>query len=153
MPIAYPSNLLEIEHVIAHALLPVEAGAAIACFYTSLDFPEYSAPMPRVPLPKTGAKVDVDLVEVIRKAMVANVAIHDGAMMFGRARPQLDYRLTGWSFRLFPPNGQVSALPNRGSAYNTCLHMSLAPSVDFLFAVSKHERWRFANGKAVLIAT
>lgn len=153
MPTRRSPELLEIERLFAHAVLPLEAGAAIACFYTSPDFPEFSAPMPRVPLPQTGAEVDIDLIEAIRAAMILNHAIHDGAMMFGRTDLKRGYNLTGWSFRLFPPNGAVRSRPNRGSAYNTCLHMSLTPTVDFLFAISKHERWRFSAGKAALLGT
>jgi hypothetical protein len=144
-------ELQRIERLFARADFPVASGVTIACFYTSDGFPLYSAPMPRNPLPRTGATVDPQLLDALTAGFAANPSIHDGALMFGRPKADRPYELTGWSFRLFPPNGRVLTRDNRGSAYNTCLHMSVVDGVDFLLTVSNRERWQFAFGQAKLL--
>jgi hypothetical protein len=148
MTVGHDPELQRIERLFCRADFPVAVGVTIACFYTSVGFPLYSAPMPRDPLPGTGTSVDTQLLDALTAGFAANPSIHDGALMFGRRIGKRPYELTGWSFRLFPPNGHVHTRNNRGSAYNTCLHMSVVEGVDFLLTVSNRERWRFALGQA-----
>jgi hypothetical protein len=45
---------------------------------------------------------------VFVQALVANPAIHDGAILIGRQGDRDTYRILGWSYRLLPPPGPSS---------------------------------------------
>ena len=137
-----------IERLFFAAQWPTAVAPTMACFYTGDRHPEYASPMLRTPAPKVGTPADQSLVKVLREAIKINESLHDGAIMFGRLSVNDQYRLTGWSFRLSPPDASVVTIPNRGSAFNTCLHMSMVASVDFLLVTSHQERWRFIAGRA-----
>jgi hypothetical protein len=123
----------------------------IACLYTSAKTPACAAPMPRLPAPSLGASVDLDFSSTLRGALNLNAAVHDGAVMLGRREVAAPYAVTGWSYRLFPPNTGETAV-NRGSAFNSCLAMSGQPDVDRLYLVSRDGLFRFIGGKVTTLA-
>src|SRR5258707_424134 len=96
--------------------------------------PEPYAPLnsrsPTHSQPKIGQVLDISFTDHLAAAYELNAAVHDGAVMLGRDSTSNQYKVSGWSYRLFPegtPSGQV---PNRGSAFNSCLAMSTVCGVD-----------------------
>lgn len=63
--------------------------------------------------------------------------------MVGRTNSLSHYRITGWSFRLFAPDADVIAPPNRGSAFNSCLAMAACQHVDAMYLRSEGSIRRF----------
>lgn len=123
----------------------------IACLYTGKTSPPNCEPMPRSPMPPLGAGINADLSRCIATAWELNPAVHDGAIMIGREKKDLDYRVKGWSYRLYPPPSAYDAEPNRGSAFNSCLAMSAQPRVDCLYLISGGVVTRFEGGYAIEI--
>lgn len=107
----------------------------ILCFFTG-DMPAYATKMPREPEPASGMTFGIDFMDVFEKALECNAAIHDGAILIGRERAVSPYRIAGWSYRLLPPPLD-SAIPNKGSAFNSCLAMSAVGNVDMLYLFSR----------------
>ena len=66
--------------------------------------------------------------------------------MCGRLSSEKNYEVTGWSFRLHPPSFFESSVPNRGSAFNSGLAMSLVDTVDKVLFWSSEKGWCFVNG-------
>lgn len=120
----------------------------IACFYTGKAFPAFVESMLRDPPPPVGMPFDRNFVDLYRSVSKLNPAVHDGAVLIGRVSAAETYRVQGWSFRMFPPAAETAAAPNRGSAYNSCLAMSVVSSVDLLCLVSHSELVRFRAGTA-----
>ncbi|WP_141693808.1 hypothetical protein [Methyloligella halotolerans] len=118
----------------------------IACFYRGKEPPSYCHAMPRSPVPDAGHPLDSNFTCYLLKAMAANAALHDGALMFGRSSKAEDYILTGWSYRLFPPATGAEGLTNRGSAFNSCLAMSQVGRVDRLLLLSRDGVTEFKRG-------
>jgi hypothetical protein len=104
--------------------------------------------MLRIPEPQIGQPLDESFVDRIASAIALNPAVHDGAVMLGRKDMWSGYRITGWSYRLFPADGTGNRFPNRGSAFNSCLAMSSEPGVDRLYMINRVRAWRFENGLA-----
>lgn len=77
--------------------------------------------------------LDMSFVDHYKAALTLNPAVHDGAVMVGRRTKVAPYFVTGWSYRLFPPSAQLDDVPNRGSAFNSCIAMSLVSEVDRLY--------------------
>jgi hypothetical protein len=128
--------------------LPGIGSAVIACLYTGADLPPYCAPMPRLPNPPAGMIVDEGFPLVVAHMLTSNPALHDGAIMIGRRESGLAYRVEGWSYRLFPPQGACDAEPNRGSAFNSSLAMSSVETVDRVYLISKGGVFRFKKSTA-----
>jgi hypothetical protein len=118
----------------------------IICLYTAPTFPDYCAPMVRIPRPETGIQVDDSLAKVLNSAVNLNDAIHDGAVMIGRISEDGVYKITGWSFRLYPSSLGGFFEPNRGSAFNSCLAMSCVKRVDALYMLSSDVILSFKSG-------
>jgi hypothetical protein len=118
----------------------------IACFYTGIVDPAFCAPMPREPLPPTGIAFDASFSEALVMARTLNPSVHDGAVMVGRSSASTPYRVTGWSYRLFPPEAAVRAEPNRGSAFNSCLLMSCIENIDRIYLISSRGITAFRHG-------
>ena len=127
-------------------LPPVET-TLIVCFFTGKRLPEFVAPMVLVPEPPVGCAFDEEFAELRASVVRLNPAAHDGAVMVGRERATEDYRIVGWSYRMFPPEGSRISAPNKGTAYNSCLAMSLIPSADMLYLQSRHQRVVFQLGE------
>ena len=123
----------------------------IACLYTG-KVPNHCAPMPRNPQPPVGQPIDKGLPETLAQAVELNDAIHDGALMIGRARAGEPYRITGWSFRLLPPDGATQPTVNRGSAFHSSLSMSQVKGVDRVYLASKGSLLRFQAGRWYVVA-
>ncbi|MDB5375883.1 MAG: hypothetical protein JWR00_329 [Rubritepida sp.] len=121
------------------------------CFYTGKVVPDFCAPMPRVPTPPVGTVFDETFVEHYRSAIDLNPAIHDGAVLIGREQIFDRYMICGWSMRLYPPPGNSTPAPNRGSAFNSCLEMSDVGSVDRLYLLSAGQFIRFIAGAWITI--
>lgn len=102
--------------------------------------------MLRVPTPATGMPLDAMFARALLDAMQLNPAVHDGAVMLGRDRAGGVYKVAGWSYRLYP-DAIERALPNRGSAFNSCLAMSARPDVDRLYLVGGDDLLRFVAGQ------
>jgi hypothetical protein len=127
-------------------------GALIACIYVGSDVPAFCEPMPRDPLPELGMVVDSTLSASLREALQINNAVHDGAMMI-RANDTGPFELTGWSYRLYPPPvANVPLSSNRGSAFNSCLAMSVVDRVQWLYLLSQGTVTVFENGGHCLLA-
>lgn len=118
----------------------------IACLYTGTNPPVSATAMPRVPHPPIGAVLDQEFGAHVEASLAANEALHDGAIMLGRAQPLMPYLVTGWSYRLFPPPTCIDAGVNRGSAFHSCLAMSAEGDVDATYLVSHGRAYRFSGG-------
>lgn len=106
--------------------------------------------MTRAPTPAIGMPLDESFASAFLQAIQVNLAIHDGAVMFGRTHTQGMYKVAGWSYRLYP--GVVeNAPPNQGSAFNSCLAMSAQQDVDRLYLVRTNEVFRFVASEARLL--
>jgi hypothetical protein len=123
----------------------------IACLYTGETPPSACTSMPRDPKPQTGMLFDETLHLLLNTAVNANQAVHDGAIMIGRVDSASPYRITGWSYRLFPPELGTPSEQNRGSAFHSCLAMSGEPEVDVMFLVSGGRAYRFDRGICLII--
>ena len=127
------------------ATLPV-----ILCFFTG-EQPAAATAMPRNPDPGSGMPFRDDFTDVFAEAVRVNGAIHDGAVMIGRARPDAEYLITGWSHRLHPPPAGLEHA-NKGSAFNSCLAMSAVHGVDQLVLVARDGTFEFRGGIATPLA-
>lgn len=120
----------------------------IACLYTGVELPTSCAPMLRSPAPRVGQVLDDDFIDHLTDAMALNYSVHDGAIMLGRRSKETEYRVTGWSYRLFPSVVSIVAEENKGSAFNSCFAMSEVPRVDRLYLLSHRKLWKFQDGSA-----
>jgi hypothetical protein len=125
----------------------------IACLYTGSTTPSPCVPMLRSPEPQTGQPLDELFADHLASALVLNPAVHDGAIMLGRENKSSPYRIAGWSYRLFPPSLVRGTVPNRGSAFNSCLDMSSVSGVDRLYLIGPQGSYRFDESSAIEIAT
>ena len=128
------------------ARTPLAATAIIACLYTGRDLPSRCAPMARRPYPSCGMPFDHDFSAVLARALAQNPAVHDGAIMIGRPNISERFRITGWSYRLYPEAIGGPTDVNRGSAFNSCLAMSAVPGIDRLYLTSSTITVRFVAG-------
>jgi hypothetical protein len=117
----------------------------IACLYTGAKFPKACSPMLRAPVPSVGMLL-AELSNGLSDALAENPAVHDGAIMVGRVDLGAPYRVTAWSFRLFPATTTLDASPNRGSAFHSCLSMSLERDIDALYLITGNRAYRFVSG-------
>lgn len=122
------------------------APTVIACLYTGPEFPAACAPMPRSPAAPLGTWVKF-LSDALAQAIAINPAVHDGAIMLMRNGSVDEARVTGWSYRLFPAGQPMATVPNRGSAFHSCLSMSLESDVDAVFLVSCGSAFCFERGE------
>jgi hypothetical protein len=102
--------------------------------------------MLRSPEPAVGQPLDASFPDHLAKALDVNTAVHDGAVMLGRDDTNSPYRVTGWSYRLFPVGAAQSTEPNRGSAFNSSLAMSTVRGVDRVYLISRGTIYRFVKG-------
>ncbi len=128
------------------AAAPQATSPVIACLYTGA-IPDFCAPMPRDPSPATGQIVDTRFADVLADATRINRAIHDGAIMAGRASTDAAYQVTGWSFRLLAPEGEGEVIANRGSAFHSSLAMSRVSRVDRVYLAARGALIRFEGGR------
>lgn len=127
-----------------------EAGhTVIVCLFTGELKPAYLEPMTRDPQPPIGLAFDGSFVSIYREQLSQNPALHDGALLVGRATAKRSYRIDGWSMRLFPPPTAASLAANRGSAFASCLRMSAVSGVDGLILASQDEVLKFVAGEVV----
>ncbi len=124
------------------------AATLIACLYSGASKPRASVPMPRDPVPGSGARID-QLGQALDQALAINQAIHDGAIMVGRLDAASPFKITGWSYRLFPSGRAEARAVNRGSAFHSCLAMSHEPDVEVMYLVSAGRAYRFWRGEIV----
>ena len=125
---------------------PDTASPMIVCLHTG-GLPAQCAPMPRDPAPATGQLLDRGFAGLLAEALTLNPSVHDGAVMAGRPAPGAFYRITGWSYRLLPPDGPAADVVNRGSAFHSSLAMSAAPGVDRLYLATRGALVRFEGGR------
>ena len=126
-------------------------GSFMACLYTGMGTPPFCSAMQRRPPPPVGMPLDLSLRNHITAAMHLNPSIHDGALMLGRTDSTNPYVVSGWSYRLFPPEHERLGIPNKGSAYNSCLAMSVLPGVDLMYLLSSGDLLRFIDGEAEVV--
>ena len=69
--------------------------------------------------------------------------------MCGRESTKTKYRVTGWSYRLYPPDFDEVSFPNKGSAFNSGLAMSRVDSVDRVLFWSSGKGWCFSGGSVL----
>ena len=119
----------------------------ISCLYTDVTLPANCEPMLRSPEPDIGMGLNDNLAQSVSAAYALNPSVHDGAIMIGRRDTATFYKIEGWSYRLFPPHAESARREaNRGSAFNSCLAMSLTQKVDCLYLVSKGLSYKFIKG-------
>lgn len=123
----------------------------LACLFTGDELPMSCGPMLRSPEPLIGQIFDTSFPDHLAAALMLNPAVHDGAVMIGRDSISVPFRIRGWSYRLFPPYIRVPQEANRGSAYNSCMAMSVVERVDCLYLVSNGGVFRFDHGAAVTL--
>lgn len=128
-----------------------EAPTIIACLYSGDEMPKKCEPMPRSPEPDIGQPLDDDFDRHFSAAIALNPAVHDGAIMFKRSSPEESYRVSGWSYRLFPPPVINQGGPNRGSAFNSCLAMSVVSGIDAVYLLTRGLLCRFQGGQCIEI--
>lgn len=133
-------------------LPPVET-TLILCFFTGERLPQFVAPMVLAPEPPVNCVFDADFAGVRTSVLELNSAAHDGAVMVGRKSAAEDYRIVGWSHRMFPPDGPQKGAANKGTAYNSCLAMSQIASVDMLYLQSREQRVVFRLGEPLKAAS
>jgi hypothetical protein len=138
----------DLDHIFASFIgsLP-NASPLIACLYTGVIRPSNCSPMLRSPLPHAGQPLDASFSSSFASAISLNPTVHDGAVMFQREDALSVYRVSSWSYRLFPPDGRGRTLANRGSAFNSCLAMSEVQGIDRLYIVNLDYAFRFENGE------
>lgn len=124
----------------------LDLSTVMLCFYTGKAAPRFCAAMPRVPAAPVNTTFNAAFLEHYESAISINSAIHDGAVLVGRAQTSDQYLIRSWSVRLYPPPASSNLEPNRGSAFNSCLEMSCVPSVDRLYLLSGRQLTRFMNG-------
>ncbi len=140
----------EIDHLfVVVASRQTGSAPTIACLYTGVDMPSSCEPMLRLPEPKIGQVLDISFSDHLAMALDLNTAVHDGAVMLGRDSTDSPYKVSGWSYRLFPNGDRSSQVPNRGSAFNSCLAMSTVRGIDRLYLVTRGLLYRFEKGSAV----
>jgi hypothetical protein len=98
-------------------------------------------------MPPLGDTFDDSFLATVARAQAANAAIHDGAIIVSREGTSDAYRVTGWSYRLIPPNSARNAVTNRGSAYNSAISMSLTRGVDAVALISTTYADIFISGR------
>jgi hypothetical protein len=123
----------------------------ILCFVTGPQLPDYSIAMSRLPAPPLGAVFDEAFSGFYLKQLNIIPALHDGAVIFSRKSAVEDYRLSGWSHRLLSPFSSSCSEPNRGSAYNSAISMSLVSSVDCVALISESEVEVYLNGNKIAL--
>ena len=121
----------------------------IVCLFTGEALPKNCAAMARMPMAPIGQTLDRSFPDHLAQAHSINSAMHDGAVMLGRTTNQGPYTIAGWSFRLFPPESGTLKVENRGSAFNSCLAMSLVSNVDRVYLVTGETSYRFERGSAM----
>jgi hypothetical protein len=107
----------------------------LLCLVTGLKIPLYCVPMPRYPVPPEGALFDEQFGRYYKEKVAETPALHDGAVILSRASIAESYAVSGWSYRLVSPQTPTDAEPNRGSAYNSALSMSVVEGVDLVALV------------------
>jgi hypothetical protein len=133
-----------IRHQTAHATY-------IICLFTG-DLPAACEAMPRLPSPQTGIPFDDSFPEVLAQAVNLNPAVHDGAIMVGRTDSGCAYQVAGWSFRLFAGHARAATnASNRGSAFNSCLAMSIVEGVDCIYLASGKHLEKFEHGLGAVV--
>lgn len=142
----------DIDHIIASLGRGESyAGPPIICFFTASGMPLAASPMRRKPMPPTGYSFDKGFAASVENALRLNRSVHDGAILIGRDHTDKSYEIRGWSFRLHPSHNSPQDFPNRGSAFNSCLSMSLVPGIDRLYLLSNRAISRFTGGVVVSI--
>ena len=125
------------------------AHTGIMVFYTGSGLPDFCSAMVRDPPPKCGHAIDRGFVLELQGALRGNPSVHDGAIMCGRESTKNEYKVTGWSYRLYPPAFEGTLFPNKGSAFNSGLAMSCVESVDRVLFWSSGRGWCFEGGSVL----
>jgi hypothetical protein len=149
MPISGPSTINELGALLAD----IHAGGlpyhpVIMVFFTGLVTPRSCVPMLRNPAPDTGFAFDRSFASHLSHAYSVNDSVHDGAVLFRRRRPDHLYLCHGWSFRMVARGKPDKAAPNRGSAYNSAIAVSLAGGVDCVVLLLEQGFEMFVGGES-----
>ena len=122
------------------------SGPLLLCFLTG-DADACCEPMPRDPMPASGAPFGKDFPDQLRSALALNPAVHDGAILLRRPHLAAPYVIDGWSYRLMAPRPEnLEGATNRGSAYNSCLATSSRAGVDIVVLQTRGRMMFFMNG-------
>ena len=124
---------------------------ALLCLVTGPKIPMYCVPMPRYPVPPEGAPLDEQFSKYYRAKVAEIPALHDGAVILSRRSPASPYSVSGWSYRLFSPHAPTNAEPNRGSAYNSAISMSLVENVDLVALVLSSGAELYLRGRGLAL--
>lgn len=146
------STLSDVDLTVSKVADKLSGFTGILCFYTSASFPEFSEPMLRIPEPEIGSLFNEEFADIMKEAISINEAVHDGAVMLGRADVSAPYQIRGWSYRLIAPFSSSETVENRGSAFNSCMAMSDVSDVDCLYLWSSGQIWRFCEGRFEFIS-
>lgn len=102
--------------------------------------------MKRSPMPAIGSVFNQQFRTVLAEAFELNPSIHDGAIVFARARSSDDYLLTAWSMRIVSSAAPRDAEPNLGSAHNSALSLSVSSTIDLCCVISRKGLILFEDG-------
>ena len=127
--------------------------SGILCLINGADALRYVDPMFRKPCPDVGFLLSNDFANHLDQAIQLNPSIHDGAIICQRRAPGGKYFVEAWSMRLLPPKFSSVDFPNRGSAFNSALAMSVVPQVDAIYCWSNGEVWKFSSGTMTAIVS
>lgn len=125
---------------------PIPFHPLILVFSTGKVSTNECVPMPRAPMPPTGAAFSNELPTLLREAVRLNPSVHDGAVIFSRESAHDEYRLASWSMRIVSKTELQDAVPNLGSAHNSALALSLSSEVDICCLLSERNIAVFQRG-------
>lgn len=104
----------------------------LLCLVTGPRLPQHCVEMSRSPSPPKGALLDDQFGHHYVTQVARVPALHDGAVILSRSTAESSYSVSGWSYRLISPERPPKTEPNRGSAYNSAVSMSLVEHVDLV---------------------
>ena len=120
--------------------------------YTS-DEPLYANAMPRKASAVENVSLDLSnsasLTDAVYSAIRQDDAIHDGAIMIKVDDNSDKATITGWSYRLYPPEAEVylEDWPDHGSAFHSALHQSCVEGVRCVYYLGGTDLFRVQGGR------
>jgi hypothetical protein len=145
-PRVYEMLIADLNSILGGLARATRLSPVIVCLYEAGAMPAFASPMRRDPSPPIERRVGSDLAEAILDAVLINCAVHDGAIMIAK-HSDGSLQITGWSYRLFPPDVDQVVPANRGSAFNSCFAMSFVKGVFGVYLSSEDGSWLFEEGR------
>lgn len=119
----------------------------LLCLVTGPRLPQHCVEMSRSPSPPKGAVLDDQFGHYYVTEVARAPALHDGAVILSRSAVGSAYSVSAWSCRLISPQRPPKTEPNRGSAYNSAVSMSLVDHVDLVALIVESGIEVYAEGQ------